>query len=40
MGGACNTMGESIVVYRIWVRKPEEKNHFEDPGIDWSIILK
>jgi hypothetical protein len=32
-------MGESRCVYRVLVRKPEEKNHLEDPGVDRRIIL-
>jgi len=27
-------------VYRIWVGKPEGKNHLEDPGLDGGIILR
>jgi hypothetical protein len=26
-------------VYRVLVRKPEGKNHGEDPGVDGRIIL-
>jgi len=33
-------MWERKVAYRILVRKPEGKNHSEDPGVDGSIILR
>jgi hypothetical protein len=26
--------------YRVLVGKPEGRNHLEDPGVDWRIILK
>ena len=26
--------------YKILVGKPEAKDHLEDPGIDWRIILQ
>ena len=32
--------GEGRGASRVWVGKPEGKNHLEDPGIDWRIILK
>ena len=32
--------GKKIYTYRIWVRKPEGKDHLEDIGIDGRIILK
>jgi hypothetical protein len=31
-------MGEGA--YRIWVGRPEGRNHLEDPGVDARIILK
>ena len=31
--------GESRGVYRVFVVKPEGKNHLEDPGVDGRIIL-
>jgi len=39
MGRACSNLGESRVVDRVLVGKPEGKNHLEDPGIDGRIIL-
>jgi hypothetical protein len=33
-------MGEGRGVYRVLVRKPEEKDHREDPGVDGRIILR
>jgi hypothetical protein len=33
-------MRKSRGVYRVLVRKPEEKNHLEDPGVDGRIILR
>jgi hypothetical protein len=27
-------------VYRVWVRRPEGKNRFENPSLDGRIILK
>jgi len=32
--------GERRGAYRILVRKPEGKNHLEDPGVDGKIILR
>ena len=32
-------MGEERGVYRVLVRKPEEKNHWGDLGVDGWIIL-
>jgi len=32
--------GESRDVYRVFVGKPEGKNHLEDPGIDGKIVLR
>jgi hypothetical protein len=32
--------GESRGVYRVFVGKPERKNHLEDPGVDERIILR
>jgi len=32
MGGACSTYGKRRAVYWAFVRKPEGKNHLEDPG--------
>jgi hypothetical protein len=33
-------MGERRGAYRALVRKPEGRNHLEDPGVDGRIILK
>jgi len=33
-------MGETRGIYRVVVGKPEEKNHFGDPGVDGRIILR
>jgi hypothetical protein len=33
-------MGDRRGVYRVLLRKPDEKNHLEGPGIDGRIILK
>jgi len=35
---ACRVERRSV--YRVLVRKPEGKNHLEDPGIDGKIILR
>jgi len=40
MGGACSTYGESRVVYRALVGKPEGKYHLEDADVDGRIILR
>jgi hypothetical protein len=32
-------MGERRVVYRVMVRKPEERDHLGEPGLD-GIILR
>jgi hypothetical protein len=31
-------MGEKRGVYRVLVRKPEERDHLEDPGVDGRIL--
>jgi hypothetical protein len=33
-------MGERIGVYRVWVGKPEGRNHLEEPGVNERIILR
>jgi len=38
--GLVARMGERRGVYRVLVGKPEGKNHFGDPGVDRSIILR
>jgi hypothetical protein len=40
MDGACITYGEKRGVSRIFVGKPEGKNHLEDLGVDGILILK
>jgi len=38
--GHAACMGESRVVYRVLVERPEGENHLEDPCVDGRIILK
>ena len=33
-------MGDSRVVYRVLVGKPERKNHLRDPFVDGRILLR
>jgi hypothetical protein len=33
-------MGEGRGAYRVLVGDLREGDHFEDPGVDWRIILK
>ena len=33
-------VGESRSAYRVFVRKPEEKNHLVDPEVEGRIILR
>jgi hypothetical protein len=33
-------LGKRRGVYRVLVGKPRERDHLEDPGIDWRIILR
>jgi len=40
MGGACSPMGGRRGEYRVFVGKPQGKNHLGDPGVDGKIILK
>jgi hypothetical protein len=40
MGGACSTYGESRVLYRVRMGRPEKRDSLEDPGIDGRIILR
>jgi hypothetical protein len=37
MGGAFSTYEREE---RVLVGNPEEKDHLEDPGVDWRIILR
>jgi hypothetical protein len=38
--GNVTRVGDIIGTYRIWVGKPEGKNHLEDPDVDGMIILR
>jgi len=40
MGRNCDMYGDRRDVYRILVRKPGERDHWEYPGVDGRIILK
>jgi hypothetical protein len=40
MGGHVACMGESRIVYRVLVGKPEGKRPLENPGADGKIILR
>ena len=40
MDGACSTYGERRGAYRIFVGRPGEGGHLEDPEIDGSFVLK
>jgi hypothetical protein len=33
-------LGDRIGTYRVWVGRPDGKNHLEDLGVDGRIILK
>ena len=40
MGGACSTYGgQDSCIQWFWPGKLRERDHLEDPGIDWRIIL-
>jgi len=38
--GTCSAYGERRDVYSVLVRKPEERDHMGDPGVDGGIILR
>jgi hypothetical protein len=40
MGGACSAVVEGRGVYRVMAGKPEEIDHWRDPGVDGRIILR
>jgi hypothetical protein len=42
MKGACYVarLGDRRGAYRVLVRRPEEREHLEDLGIDGKVILK
>jgi hypothetical protein len=40
MGRTCGTYGERRGAYRALLGKLREGDHLEDPGVDWTIILK
>jgi hypothetical protein len=39
MGGAYSAYGERRGVHRVFMRKPEEKTHLRDPGVERGLIL-
>jgi hypothetical protein len=39
MGGACNADGEERGVFRVFVWKLRERDHWEGPDVDGRIIL-
>jgi hypothetical protein len=39
MNGACSTYGKRRGAYMVLVRRPEGKNHLEEPGVDGRIIV-
>jgi hypothetical protein len=39
MGGAYNAYGERRGMHRVLMRKPEEKDHLVDPGVEGKLIL-
>jgi hypothetical protein len=40
MGRACSTNGERRNAYRILVRNPERKSHWEDQDVGgWTILI-
>ena len=40
LDGHVARMGDRRGVYRVWVGKPEGKNHLEHPGVDGRLILR
>ena len=40
LGGTCSVNGERRGVYRVLVRKPEDKTPLGDQGVDGRIILR
>jgi len=40
MGGACSIYGERKSIYRVLWGNLEERDHLEDPDVDWIIILR
>jgi len=41
MGVTCSTYwGRAAVYTGFWCKKPRERNHLEDPGVDRRIILR
>jgi len=40
MGGACNTCGGEVKLYRVLVEKPEGKGPIGRPILRWGIILR
>jgi hypothetical protein len=39
MGGACSADGEERGLYRVFVGKPDKRDHWGDLGVDKKIIL-
>jgi len=39
MGGTCNTYGTEVHTV-FWLEKPKGRDHSEDLGVDWKIILE
>jgi hypothetical protein len=40
MGGACGMHGREINIYKVLVGILKARDHFEDLGVGWGIILK
>ena len=40
MVGACSTYGGMRGAYRVLVGILRERDHLEDPDVDWRIILR
>jgi hypothetical protein len=40
MGGACSVDGEGRGVWRVLVGKPEERDYWGDPDVDWRILIR
>jgi hypothetical protein len=40
MGRFEGRMGELISAYKFWLEIQKGRDHLEDPGVDWKIMLK